>query len=216
MITISGIKYQKELEKLPYFNKKTASILIGKSGWNLDKKIEQLREKGYLINLKKGLYVTASYLDPQTDKSAYCQYIANFLCYPSYLSLEYVLSESNLIPQAVYIWTNVTSKTSREYKNSLGLFSYRNVKKSLFTGFMKKRVGEFRIVVASPAKALFDYLYLKRNLGADLKLEIREGLRINWLNFSQSDLRELAGYVALSRSKKMEKMLKIIEDIKKK
>jgi hypothetical protein len=35
MISISGIKYQKELEAIPYFNKKQAGILIGKKGRNL-------------------------------------------------------------------------------------------------------------------------------------------------------------------------------------
>ena len=215
MITISGIKHQDKLEKLPYFNKQTAAVLIGKEGWNLDKKISQLRKKGYLINLKKGLYVTSVYLNSQVGKIAYCRYAANILRYPSYLSLEYVLSENNLIPEAIYVWTNVTTKSSRQYKNNLGSFIYKSIKESLFTGYTNKKVGEFKIAIASPAKALFDYLYLKNNLGADLELELREGLRINWLNFSNSDLRELERYVILSRSQKMERMLKIIRNVNK-
>ena len=215
MITISGIKYQNELEKLPYLNKKTASVLIGKKNWNLDKKITQLKNKGYLTNLKKGFYVTGVYLNSQTNKNIYCQYIANVLRYPSYLSLEYVLSENNLIPEAVYVWTSVTSKSPRQYENPLGIFVYKNIKSDLFTGFKKRKVGEFKIAIASPAKALFDYLYLKRNLGADLEFELKEGLRINWLNFSGSDLRELGKYIELSQSKKMKKILKIIKNIKK-
>jgi len=215
MITISGIKYQNELEKLPYFNKKTASVLIGKKNWNLDKKITQLKNKGYLANLKKGLYVTGVYLDSRANKSIYCQYIANILRYPSYLSTEYILSENNLIPEAVYAWTSVTGKSSRKYENSLGIFIYKNIKENLFTGFKKEKIGEFKIATASLAKALFDYLYLKRNLGADLEFELKEGLRINWLNFSGSDLRELEKYVDLSQSGKMGKILRIIKNIKK-
>lgn len=215
MITISGIKYQNELEKLPYFNKKTASVLIGKKNWNLDKKINQLKKKGYLVNLKNGLYVSTVYLNLQTNKNIYCQYIANILRYPSYLSLEYVLSENNLIPEAVYIWTSVTSKSPRQYKNPLGVFVYKNIKESLFAGFKKRKVGEFKLTIASLAKALFDYLYLKRNLGVDLEFELKEGLRINWLNFSGSDLRELEKYVESSQSGKMKKILKIIKNIKK-
>jgi len=215
MITISGIKYQNELEKLPYFNKKTASVLIGKKNWNLDKKITQLKSKDYLINLKRGLYVTGAYLNSQTNRGIYCQYIANILRYPSYLSTEYILSENNLIPEAVYVWTSVTSKSSRKYENSLGMFIYKNIKESLFTGFKKEKIGEFKIATASLAKALFDYLYLKRNLGADLEFELKEGLRINWLSFSNSDLRELEKYVEFSQSGKMKKILKIIKNIKK-
>lgn len=214
MITISGIKYQKELERLPYFNKKTAAVLIGKTGWNLDKKIAQLRKKGYLVNLKKGWYVTSAYLDSRPDKEVYCQYLANVLRYPSYLSLEYVLAQAGLIPEAVYVWTSVTLKTSRSFQNQLGTFRYRNIKKELFLGFKKVRRGEFQIKVASSAKALFDYLYLKRNLAPDLEKELKDGLRINWFNFSQKDLREFAEYVDLSESERMKKMLEIIGKIK--
>ena len=42
MYGISGIKERDKLEQLPIFNKKTAAILIGKTGNNLDKKIERL------------------------------------------------------------------------------------------------------------------------------------------------------------------------------
>jgi len=214
MITISGIKYQKELEKLPYFNKKTVGILIGKKEGNLDKKIEQLIRKKYLISLKKGLYVASAYLSSQSKKSDYCEYIANILRYPSYLSLEYVLSINNLIPEAIYAWTSITLKTPRVYKNQLGSFIYRNVKSTLFTGFTKEKKGEFNISIATTAKSLFDYLYLKRNLADNLQYELNQGLRINWDNFSEEDLKEFEKYTIASQSKKMKKILKVIEEIK--
>ncbi len=215
MITISGIEYQEKLEKLPYFNKKTAGILIGKKEGNLSKKIEQLVKREYLIGLKKGLYVTSVYLSSQRERGNYCEYIANILRYPSYLSLEYVLSINNLIPEAVYVWTSITSKNPRAYKNQLGSFIYRNIKPILFTGFAKGRKGEFNIAIATTAKSLFDYLYLKRNLADNLEYELNEGLRINWDNFSLKDLGEFKKYTIVSQSKKMEKILKIIEKIKK-
>lgn len=214
MITISGIEYQKELEKLPYFNKKTAGILIGKKEGNLDKKIEQLTRKKYLIGLKKGLYVTSVYLSSQPKKGGYCEYIANILRYPSYLSLEYVLSINNLIPEAVYAWTSITLKTPRAYKNQLGSFTYRSIKPALFTGFAKEKRGEFNVSIATTAKSLFDYLYLKRNLADNLEYELNKGLRINWDNFSLTDLREFKKYTIVSRSKKMGKILNLIEKIK--
>lgn len=215
MIIISGIKYQKELENLPYFNKQTAGILIGKKEGNLDKKIEQLAKKRYLIGLKKGFYVTSVYLSSQPKKGDYCEYIANIFRYPSYLSLEYVLSINNLIPEAVYVWTSITLKTPRAYKNQLGSFIYRNIKPTLFTGFTKEKRGGFTVSIATIAKSLFDYLYLKRNLADNLEYELNNGLRINWDNFSLKDLREFKKYTIVSQSKKMKKILKIIEKIKK-
>ena len=214
MIGISGIKNQNKLEQLPYFNKRTAGFLIGKQGRNLDRKLEQLTKKKYLIRLKKGLYVTESQLLSLEDKKGYGEYIANILRYPSYLSLEYVLSANNLIPEAVNVWTSITVKSSRVYSNDLGSYIYRNIKSELFVGFVKKDTGKLKVSVATLAKALFDYLYLKRNLNENLSYDLRDGLRINWDLFSKNDLNEFGKYVALSCSKKMMKVNKIIKKIK--
>ena len=96
MYGISGIKERDKLEQRPIFNKKTAAILIGKTGNNLDKKIERLLKEGYLVNLKKGWYVSKPFLDKQSNLKSFTEYLANKLRTPSYLSLEYVLSKYNL------------------------------------------------------------------------------------------------------------------------
>ena len=138
MISISGIEYQKELEQLPYFNKKEAAVLIGKQGKNLDKKIAQLARIGYLKTLKKGMYVSGTYVDKESGE-LYLQFAANILRSPSYISTEYVLAREGLIPESVYWITSVTIKSSRKYSNFLGNYSYRNIKLSLFLGFKEKR-----------------------------------------------------------------------------
>lgn len=214
MSSISGIEKQAELERLPFFNKKTAEVLIGKKGRNLDKKIERLLKKSYLISLKKGLYTTEGFCLSTFDKKSYFEYLANVLRYPSYLSLEYVLSLNGLIPEGVFALTSISLKSSRIYENKLGTFIYRNVKKELFCGYRQVKKGEFLISEATIAKALFDFLYLKRNLSADLNYELTAGLRINWDVFSTQDLEEFAGYVKLTRSLKMRKILEMIKKIK--
>lgn len=214
MVSISGIKNQAELELLPYFNKKTAEILIGKKGRNLDKKIDLLFKKGCLISLKKGLYTTERFYLITFDKKPYSEYLANVLRYPSYLSLEYVLSLNGLIPEGIFALTSITIKSSRIYENKFGSFIYRNVKKELFCGYLQVKKGEFLISQATVAKALFDFLYLKRNLSSDLNYELTSGLRINWDVFSARDLKEFTGYVKLTRSLKMRKILEEIKRIK--
>lgn len=215
MGSITGIKYQPELDSLPFFNKKTAEILIGKTGKNLDKKIRSLLSKGDFINPKKGLYLTERFWLAQPDKKAYMEYLANIICAPSYLSLEYILSSYNLIPEGIYGFTSISLKSSRVFKNKLGSFIYRNIKENLFCGYIRARKGSFSIFVASKAKALFDFLYLKRNLSKDYLYELSEGLRINWDEFSVTDVEEFGNYVNLSKSLKMKKMLKGIKKIKK-
>ena len=53
MISISGIKYQKELETMPFLSKKALAVVIRKEGKNLDAKLAQLTKIGYLETLKK-------------------------------------------------------------------------------------------------------------------------------------------------------------------
>lgn len=207
MISISGIKYQEELEQMPYFNKKEAAALIGKQGRNLDKKITQLKKIGYLKTIRKGIYVSSAYADKESGES-YMQFIANILRSPSYISTEYVMAREGLIPESVYWVTSVTVKSSRKYSNFLGNFLYRSIKKPLFLGIEEKSWDNNIIYMASKAKAVFDYFYLKStyNIRADI-----HDARINWDNFSEDDLLELEKYVKVSKSIKMSNILKIIK-----
>ena len=211
MISISGIKYQKELEALPYFNKRTAVILIGKKGKNLDKKIEQLKRKKYLLSLKKGIYVSSVFVEKLGDRKPYSEYLANILRYPSYISLEYALAEYGLIPEGVSVITSISLKSGRVFENILGSFVYKNIKSELFSGFVERSFLDKNIKFATPAKALFDLLYLKKI--PDLDQELKGDLRINWSNFGSADLEELARYIGRSKSLKMGKILEIIKEI---
>ena len=214
MYGISGIKYQENLERLALFNKKTAQILIGKTGDNLNKKIQRLLNAGYLVNLKKGWYVSQPYINNLEDPTNYKEYLANQLRQPSYLSLEYMLAKYNLIPETIHSLTSITRKSTRKYENGLGSFIYKNIKEDLFCGYEKKEKRQFQIYQATKAKALFDYLYLKSNLGQDLTYELRQGLRINWDEFSKNDREEFGQYVANTNMAKMKKALVIINNIK--
>jgi len=214
MSSVSGIRNQTELESLPYFNKKTAEVLIGKKGKNLDKKISQLFSKEYLLSLKKGFYLTERYYSQQQDKRAFLEYLANVLYSPSYLSLEYILSLNGLIPEGIYALTNISLKSSRVFENKLGIFTYRNVKEELFCGYERIQKGNFLVYSATKAKALFDLLYLKRNMSENYSYELGEGLRINWEEFTLSDVKEFGSFVNLSKSLKMEKILKEVKKIK--
>lgn len=206
MISISGIEYQKELQLLPYFNKDAASVLIGKSGRNLDKKIAQLTKIGYLETLKKGLYVSSTYTE-KVPKEFYAEFIANILRTPSYISSEYVLAKEGLIPESVFLVTSITTKTSRSFSNFLGTFLYKNIKSELFMGYRESFWEDKIIYVATKAKALFDYFYLKKM--ENIKQEIYDS-RINWNNFSQDDLKEFEKYATVASGRKMLNILRWI------
>jgi hypothetical protein len=193
------------LRKLPYFNKSTLAEAIGQTGENLNYWVKKYLQRGDLMALKKGLYVTGLYLltleRNANLRETYLEYLANTIRYPSYLSLEYVLSKYGLIPEGVYSFTSITLKSPRVYKNVLGNFIYRNIKESLFCGFEEREFEGNRIKIASKAKALFDYLYFKRESSLD-------DLRINWEVLTPKDKEEFATFVKISNSAKMKMVLK--------
>lgn len=206
----SKTKNQETLESKPYITKRELSFLLDKTGKNLDKKITQLLRSEYLLSLKKGLYTAKAYY--LLNKSQFPEFLANFLYYPSYLSLEYVLHQENLIPEAVYQYTSVSLKSPRTFRNKIGTFSYRKIKESLFTGYEYKAFSQnYQIKIAGKAKALFDYLYLKP-MTASLSQELFSDLRINWDNFTKQDFTQFEKFSLLSKSKKMTEIVKVMKE----
>lgn len=204
----SEIKFKEFLENKPYLTKKELSFLLAKRDKNLDKKISRLLKENYLISLKKGLYTTNIYFLKTQEKLP--EYLANILSCPSYLSLEYILQKEGVIPEAVYVYTSVTMKLPRVFKNKLGVFSYRKIKQPLFTGYQKEPFREnYQIKTATKAKALFDFLYFKV-FRTSFEEELFSDLRINWEVFSSQDLAEFEEYVKLASSKKMAKISKLL------
>jgi len=201
-----------QINKLPYFNKVTAGMALKIAGQNLDYWIKTRIKNGEIIQIKKGMYVTKLYILTINEKQKYYEYLANTIRYPSYLSLEYVMSLSGLIPEGVYSYTSITLKSSRTFVNELGNFSYRNLKNKLFTGFTATELNDYKVSIASKAKALFDFLYLKSFKSSRLmRIELLEGLRINWDEITDIDKEEFKYYVNLSASTKMKKVVKILK-----
>ncbi len=197
-------------EETPCFTKKNLGIYFKGSEFALNERIKRSLENERIAKLKKGLYTTDIYYLKEPNKMEFKEFIASKLRFPSYLSSEYVLSKYNLLTEATYPLTSITLKTGRFYQNSLGTYKYSNIKESLYFGFKEVSFYQNIYFVATKAKALFDFLYLKRNLG-DLNTEILESLRINWENFSFGDFLLFKKCVSKSMSKKMEKISKTLE-----
>lgn len=201
-----------DFEKIPCFTKQNLRIFWKGSEFALNERIKRALKSGRLLKLKKGLYTTNIYCLKELEKSKFKEFIALKLRFPSYLSTEYVLAKYELLTEITFPLTSVTTKTGRTYQNFLGTYRYLNLKKELYFGFEESSFNQNKYFIATKAKAMFDFLYLKKNIG-DLKKEILEGLRINWDNFTKNDFLLFQKYVSKSRSKKMEKISKILEKI---
>lgn len=164
-----------------------------------------------LLRVKKGLYVASEYietLEKENRISSYTEFLSNILYQPSYLSLEYVLYEHNILTEIPVHFTLVTQRKTASFTNHFGSFIYHKVKEPLFTGFTIRRENEFFIKKATKAKALFDYLYLRKNIVNNLEA-FRE-LRLNSINIYANDLKEFNQYAALEGSKKMKEISRYI------
>lgn len=109
-------------------------------------------KKNKIIKLKKSLYaLKKEYISPYL--------IANRSYLPSYISFETALSYHHLIPETVYSITSATTKTSRDWTINGANYLYRTIKKEAYTGYVLKVVEDNQIQIATPEKALADYLY---------------------------------------------------------
>lgn len=127
--------------------------------------------------------------------------IANKLYQPSYVSMETALSYYKIIPEVVYGTTSITTKASREFKTSLGNFTYRHTKIRTFTGYRLQVIDRHKALIAEPEKALADYLYF-----VDLK-KISLNDRLKLKNISKPKLIKYAKFF------RRPSMLKLINQI---
>lgn len=192
-------------EKLPYFTFDDLSP-IEKDRTYLKILFSRYEKNNQLIRLKKGLYVTKKYIDnlqKNNNFSFYLEFLANILYQPSYLSLDYVLYSSEILTELPINFTSITKNKTAVFSNKLGNFVYHKIKGELFRGFEINKAGEFDISKAAKAKALFDLLYLRKNLLVDKKAV--EELRLNLENFNKNDLKEFKKYLKIENSKRMKK-----------
>ena len=93
------------------------------------RQISEWKKKKWFLELRRGMYVIN---DIYFKEKVSTLYIANRIYNPSYISLEYALSEYELIPETANVITSVSTRKTADFVNELGRFSYRKIKKELF------------------------------------------------------------------------------------
>ena len=121
-----------------------------------NEKVRALEKDGQLIRLKRGLYVVSSEVTGKPVNACLC---ANHIYGPSYVSQQWALRWYGLIPERVYTMTSVTTKRSRMFENSLGRFTYEQVKPEYFAIGVNDVVEDgVTFMMASREKALCDLI----------------------------------------------------------
>ena len=160
-------------------------------------KINELLKSGAITRVKKGLYV----FGPDYNRAPICkETLANLIYGPSCISLEYALAYHGLIPERVETITSVTPKRDKEFTTPLGRFTFR------YLGIEKYPHGieqvwidpKHPVLMASPEKALCDYVSLNKMPDLSGNEEAREFLRSDlridpkrWSQFNPDIMRKL-------------------------
>lgn len=116
------------------------------------KMLARLADSGHIIRIKRGLWVFPEELEPMT--------MAEYLTapFPSYVSLQSALYYHGMISQIPTITYSISAARTRIFKTPLGAYSIHHVHHSFFFGY--ESVGKHGIKLATPEKALLDFLYL--------------------------------------------------------
>lgn len=163
------------------------------------RRLSEWQEKGYIKMIRRGHYAFSSL---KIDEPVLFL-LANRIYMPSYVSLEMALSHYNLIPEAVYGITSVTSRKTNHFKTDFGEFIYRSVKPQLMFGYTLISYSSQNFKLAEPEKAILDYFYLNTHLGT---IEDFDGLRFNGEEFKeQTDNDKLHRYLIAFKNKRLEK-----------
>lgn len=118
---------------------------------------------GYLLRLRRGWFAFSD----AANLPGISDHVASLLHSPSYLSCETVLSRCGLIPESVVQLTSCTTLKPAFFENAFGQFSYRTLKPALFFGYDTVVLPSgLSASVATPSKALCDYLYLNPALAS--------------------------------------------------
>ena len=166
-----------------------------------DKKVVWLEKNGYIIRLKRGLYV----VNPEHSGTILSsELIANHLYAPSYISMSTALRYYGLIPEAVYVYQSMTVKHSRSFQTPIGSYDYKFISREAFSvGVRSIHKGDYAFLMASPEKALCDLIANSSKVNLrymkDVENYLENDIRMDMEEFMKFDPRVLEEYLKVGK-----------------
>ncbi len=150
-------EFRRKMRRYPLFSSSMLVSLTDQVG-TLRVQLAGWKKKGLIRPLRKGLYVLNDE-DRQVEPSRF--YLANQIYLPSYVSLESALAYHGMIPEFVAATTSITPRKTCRFENEFGIFIYQHLLPAGYGGFESiSAAGGLSILVATPEKAVVDFLYL--------------------------------------------------------
>ena len=165
--------------------------------------LDRWQKKGYIKRIKKEYYY---FTDKEIDQN-FLFYLSNKIYSPSYISLEKAFQYYEFIPEEIFQITSVSSKKTTKFTTSVGNFSYRHIKPSIFFGYRMIDYEKQKILLAEPEKAVLDYLYLNSSLKA---ADDFHEMRLNKQEFLEKiDFEKLQRFMKAFENKSLSRRVKI-------
>lgn len=119
--------------------------------------LSRWENRGEMKRVKRGLY---QFSQREVDELV----VAGWIYSPSYISMESALHIYGLIPDVTQQITSITPITTKKYVTQRGVFTFSKIKQELFFGFesAQDETSDLSYNIATPAKALLDYLYVRK------------------------------------------------------
>jgi len=196
--------FKNKIQGFPIFSSSLSGCLDSNEQL-LRNQLSSWKKRGLILELKRGLYVLNEN-DRKINPSRV--FLANQLYSPSYISTEYALMLYNLIPERVVDVTSVTTRKTKSFKNACGLFVYQHIASGCFRDFIdQKDENNYSFFIATPEKAMVDFIYLNLARFKENQLDIFEQ-SFRFQNYAGLDVSKMLGAARLFKSKKL---LNVIE-----
>jgi predicted transcriptional regulator of viral defense system len=127
-------------------------------------RISRLIRKGWLLSLKKGLYVIITDIGALGTSDISLNTICQALNKDSYISFENALQYHGMFDQMLSTAGAVTYQRARKYQVQNAEVKFFKIQKKLYFGFSQERSDIGLINMASKEKALLDILYFRSNV----------------------------------------------------
>jgi len=205
----------KELSNQPLTHQLLADLL--KDYKRPNDKILALKAYGLIEPVKKGLYIAGRSLGAERPESAL---LANHILGPSYISMESALAHYGLIPEKVFAVTSMTTKASRKFQTSIGLYSYTNLSLPYYAfGLATVSLSkDQQAIMATPEKALCDKIATTAGITLRSQSSARDyvfgNLRMEEEDLAKFDLNAMLSWLENApKRESLEMLIKMIEKI---
>ncbi|MBI4090403.1 MAG: hypothetical protein HY422_00060, partial [Candidatus Komeilibacteria bacterium] len=139
--------------KLAIFSIQDFARIVNTSPKSAKAFLSRHTRSGNFARIKQGLYIATANEPAKFE-------IANNLVRPSYISFETALSYHKIIPETVYSITSATTQRSQSFGIREQSYQFYRIKKTLYFGYTPIKLRGSVILMATPEKALLDYVYL--------------------------------------------------------